>query len=60
MRREKTVPESVTATAVLRRREKIVLPQADWDLFLRAVVNPPPPNRILKTAAKRFRDRRGD
>ena len=30
------------------------------DLFLRVVVNPPPPNRILKAAVKRFRDRRGD
>jgi len=60
MRREKTVPESVTVTAVLRRREKVALPQADWDLFLRAVVNPPPPNRILKAAVRRFHDCRGD
>jgi len=60
MRREKTVPESVTATAVLRRRENVVLPHADWELFIRAVVNPPRPNRILKAAVKRFHDRRGD
>ncbi|HXA70253.1 MAG TPA: DUF1778 domain-containing protein [Stellaceae bacterium] len=62
----KSVTDFVLATAtaaaerVVERREKVVLPQADWDLFFRALVKPPPPNKILKAAVRRFRDRRGD
>ncbi|HXP74911.1 MAG TPA: DUF1778 domain-containing protein [Stellaceae bacterium] len=61
----KSVTDFVLATAiaaaerVVERREKVVLPAADWDLFFRALVSPPPPNRILKAAVRRFRERRG-
>ncbi len=54
MRRERTVPESVTAMVgaerVVRRRETVVHPMEDWDLFVRTLANPPQPNRMLKAA----------
>jgi len=54
MRRERTVPESVTAMVgaerVVRRRETVVHLMEDWDLFVRTLVNPPQPNRMLKAA----------
>lgn len=60
----KSVTDFVLATAtaaaerVVQRHERVVLPQADWDLFFQALVKPPPPNRALKAAVRRFRDRR--
>ncbi len=52
-----------TATAaaerVIARHEKVTLPPADWDRFFDALVEPPAPNKTLKAAIRRFRDRLG-
>lgn len=45
------------ANKVITEQEKITLPEADWQLFFDALMNPPKPNRALKSAFKRFRDR---
>ena len=52
-----------TATAaaerVIERHEKVRLPPADWDRYFEALVKPPAPNKTLKAAIRRFRDRQG-
>jgi uncharacterized protein (DUF1778 family) len=39
--------------------EKIALSSADWNVFYRALIDPPEPNRKLKAAARRYRERFG-
>jgi uncharacterized protein (DUF1778 family) len=48
-----STPEQTSA------HEKIALSSADWNLFHRALIDPPKPNRKLKTAARRYRERFG-
>jgi uncharacterized protein (DUF1778 family) len=40
--------------------EKITLSPADWDRFHDALIDPPAPNRKLKAAARRYRERFGE
>jgi uncharacterized protein (DUF1778 family) len=62
---EKTVSDFVLATAtaaaerVIERHERVTLSQPDWDVFFDLLVNPPEPNKTLKAAIRRYRDRRG-
>ncbi len=57
----KSVSEFVVETAVARARAVIAehdrsrLSEPDWDLFYRALIDPPPPNEALKTAFGRHR-----
>lgn len=45
------------ADKVLEEQEKITLPEADWELFYEALINPPEPNETLKAAFKRYSER---
>jgi uncharacterized protein (DUF1778 family) len=60
---QKTVTEFVLASAdaeaerVIERHERITLAPADWDVFYEALVNPPRPNKVLRQAVKRYRQR---
>jgi uncharacterized protein (DUF1778 family) len=47
------------AERVIDAREKVTLSPADWDVFYDALINPPEPNRKLKAAARRYRERSG-
>ena len=53
----------VNAVAAAERtidaHEKIMLSPTDWDLFHDALIDPPEPNRKLKAAARRYRERFG-
>ena len=42
------------ADRIIRRHESVTLSQRDWDLFYDALTRPPPPNRKLKAAFKRY------
>jgi uncharacterized protein (DUF1778 family) len=55
------VLENAVAAAdrVIDAREKIVLTAKDWDVFYDALLDPPPPNKKLKDAARRYRERIG-
>jgi uncharacterized protein (DUF1778 family) len=55
------VLENAVAAAdrVIEAREKIVLTAKDWDIFYDALLDPPPPNKKLKDAARRYRERIG-
>jgi uncharacterized protein (DUF1778 family) len=55
------VLENAVAAAdrVIDAREKIVLTAKDWDIFYDALLDPPPPNKKLKDAARRYRERIG-
>jgi uncharacterized protein (DUF1778 family) len=48
------------AERVIDAREKITLSPVDWDIFYNALINPPEPNRKLKAAAHRYRERFGE
>jgi len=59
----KTVSEFVVANAmeaadrVIDEHDRVALSDTDWDVFYRALINPPRPNKALKAAFKRFRSR---
>jgi uncharacterized protein (DUF1778 family) len=61
---EKSVSDFVLATAaaaaerVIERHEKIELSVPDWDVFYKALIEPPEPNERLRAAIKRHRARR--
>jgi uncharacterized protein (DUF1778 family) len=62
---ETTVSDFVLANAVaaaeriIDAHEKVALPAADWDIFFDALINPPEPNKTLKEAVRRYRERVG-
>lgn len=62
----KSVTDFVLANAVaaadrvIERHERITLSEPDWAVFYEALMNPPEPNRELKRAVRRYRERRGD
>ena len=47
------------AERVIDAREIITLSAKDWDVFHDALLNPPEPNKKLKEAARRYRERVG-
>lgn len=47
------------AERVIDSHEKITLSAKDWEIFYDALVNPPEPNKKLKEAARRYRERVG-
>ncbi len=63
---ETTVTDFVLANAVaaaervIESHEKITLSATDWDVFHDALINPPDPNKTLKEAARRYRERVGE
>ncbi|PYP84340.1 MAG: DUF1778 domain-containing protein [Blastocatellia bacterium AA13] len=62
---DKTVSEFVIANAtaaaerILEEHDQIILSATDWDVFYRALLHPPKPNKALTTAFKRYRRRQG-
>jgi uncharacterized protein (DUF1778 family) len=48
------------AERVIDSHEKITLSTNDWEAFHRALINPPAPNKRLKEAARRYRERVGE
>lgn len=63
----KTTSEFVLTQAVIAADKvieihgrTITLSEAQWDLFCRALDNPPKPNRKLKAAARRYARRGGE
>ena len=62
---ETSVTDFVLANAVaatervINAHEKITLSAKDWEVFYDALVNPPEPNKKLKEAARRYRERVG-
>jgi len=48
------------AERVINAHEKITLSAKDWEVFYDALVNPPEPNKKLKEAARRYRERVGE
>jgi uncharacterized protein (DUF1778 family) len=47
------------AERVIESHEKIVLSSRDWNVFYAALLSPPEPNKKLKDAARRYRERVG-
>ena len=47
------------AERVINAHEKITLSAKDWEVFYDALVNPPEPNKKLREAARRYRERVG-
>jgi len=47
------------AERVIDARERITLSAADWETFFNALINPPKPNKKLKEAVRRYRERVG-
>ncbi len=47
------------ATRLIEAREKITLSERDWAVFHAALLDPPAPNKRLKTAARRYSERVG-
>ena len=62
---ETSVSDFVLATAVaaaervIDARGRIALSPADWDNFYDALIDPPAPNKKLKKAVRRYRERVG-
>jgi len=62
---ESSVTDFVLANAVaaaervIDSHEKITLSAIDWEVFYKALIKPPEPNRKLKEAARRYRERIG-
>jgi uncharacterized protein (DUF1778 family) len=48
------------AERIIDAHEKVTLSPADWDVFYNALLDPPEPNRKLKAAARRYRERFGE
>lgn len=47
------------AERVIDSHEKVTLSAKDWEVFYDALINPPEPNKKLKDAARRYRERVG-
>ncbi len=47
------------AERVIAARETISLSGKDWEIFYDALINPPEPNKTLRAAARRYRERVG-
>ena len=47
------------AERVIGAHEKITLSAPDWERFYDALIHPPAPNRALKKAVRRYRERFG-
>jgi uncharacterized protein (DUF1778 family) len=47
------------AERVIDTHEKVTLSERDWKVFYDALVKPPKPNRKLREAARRYRERVG-
>ena len=47
------------ADRVIDARETVTLSAKDWDIFHDALLDPPAPNKKLKDAARRYRERIG-
>jgi len=47
------------AERVIDSREKVTLSAKDWEIFYDALIDPPAPNKKLKEAARRYRERVG-
>ena len=47
------------AERVIDAHERITLSAADWETFFNALINPPKPNKKLKEAVRRYRERVG-
>jgi uncharacterized protein (DUF1778 family) len=47
------------ADRVIEAHEKVTLSAADWDAFFEALMNPPEPNKKLRAAVRRYRERVG-
>jgi uncharacterized protein (DUF1778 family) len=47
------------ADRVIEAHEKVTLSAADWDAFFEALMNPPEPNKKLRAAVHRYRERVG-
>ena len=47
------------AERVIESHEQVTLSTRDWDAFQEALLNPPEPNKKLREAARRYRDRFG-
>jgi uncharacterized protein (DUF1778 family) len=47
------------AERVIGARENIALSPADWETFYDALIDPPAPNKKLKQAVRRYRERAG-
>jgi uncharacterized protein (DUF1778 family) len=39
-----------SASRLIEERERLVLSERDWDVFLDALINPPEPNKALRKA----------
>jgi uncharacterized protein (DUF1778 family) len=50
---------AAAADRIIDAHEKITLSAKDWDVFYDALTHPPEPNRKLKAAARRYRERFG-
>jgi uncharacterized protein (DUF1778 family) len=48
------------ADRVIEAHERITLSPVDWDAFYGALINPPQPNKKLRSAARRYRERVGE
>jgi uncharacterized protein (DUF1778 family) len=48
------------ADRVIDAREVVTLSAKDWDIFYAALLDPPAPNKKLKDAARRYRERVGE
>jgi uncharacterized protein (DUF1778 family) len=50
---------AAAAERVIDEHEKVVLSARDWDIFMKALIDPPKPNRALVQAVRRYRERAG-
>jgi uncharacterized protein (DUF1778 family) len=63
---ETTVSDFVLANAVaaaeriIGSHERITLSAEDWEIFYDALIDPPKPNKTLREAARRYRERVGE
>ena len=48
------------ADRVIDAHERISLSSIDWDTFYGALINPPQPNKKLRSAVRRYRERVGE
>lgn len=48
------------ADRVIEAHEKIMLSPADWDAFYNALINPPRPNKKLRSAVRLYHERVGE
>lgn len=48
------------ADRVIEAHERITLSPADWDAFYGALIKPPQPNKKMRSAVRRYRERIGE